>query len=154
MKKWIVLVLALACVLGMVGCDQTKKESIEFPFETQDVLNIEMYRFPGEGGSAEKKTVTNKGDITALYTSFVKLSLTNEEVEETAEAQITSFRFNLSDGTSYDLIYRGYDIKEGTLESKAGDFAYFTVADIGGHWDRLLSTELEATVVDISEMPQ
>ena len=154
MKKMIVLVLTLVCVLGIIGCDQTKKESFEFPFETEDVLSIEMYRFPGTDGSAEKKMITNKGDITALYTSFVKLSLTKEEVEETTEAEITSFRFNLSDGTSYDLIYYGYDIKKGTLKSKAGDFEYFTIADIGGYWDGLLSTELEATIVDISEMPQ
>ncbi len=73
-------------------------------------------------------------------------------MEETAEAEITSFRFNLSDGTSYDLSYYGYDIKKGILKSKAGDFEYFTIANIGADWSSL-NTELEATIVDISELP-
>lgn len=56
---------------------------------------------------------------------------------------MTSFRFNLSDGTSYDLIYACYGVKNGELKSAAGGFKYFTSADIGSYWNNL-NTELEA----------
>ena len=65
---------------------------------------------------------------------------------------MTSFRFNLSDGTSYDLIYACYGAKNGNLKSEAGGFAYFTSADIGSYWNNL-NKELEATPVNESELP-
>ena len=40
---------------------------------------------------------------------------------------MTGFRFNLSDGTSYDLIYACYGVKNGELKSEAGGFKYFTL---------------------------
>ena len=53
---------------------------------------------------------------------FKGLSLKDKTTEETAGADVTSFRFNLSDGTSYDLIYACYGVKNGELKSKAGGF--------------------------------
>ena len=55
--------------------------------------------------SAEKKVIVVEETIKNLYDMFEGLSLELKEVEETAGAEITSFRFNLSDGTSYELIY-------------------------------------------------
>ena len=34
-----------------------------------------------------------------------------DKTNETAGADVTGFRFNLSDGTSYDLIYACYGVK-------------------------------------------
>ena len=61
-------------------------------------------------------------------------------------------RFNLSDGTSYDLIYACYGVKNGELKSAAGGFKYFTSADIGSYWNNL-NTELEAIPINESELP-
>ena len=60
--------------------------------------------------------------------------------------------FNLSDGTSYDLIYACYGVKNGELKSAAGGFKYFTSADIGSYWNNL-NTELEAIPINESELP-
>ena len=46
MKKLIALVLAVVCVLGLVGCNN-KTVNIDLPFEVGDVENIEMYHFVG-----------------------------------------------------------------------------------------------------------
>ena len=110
MKKLIALVLAVVCVLGLVGCN-SKTVNIDLPFEVGDVENIEMYHFVGAPVSAEKKVIVAKETIKSLYDMFEGLSLELKEVEETSGAEITSFRFNLHDGTSYELIYGCYGVK-------------------------------------------
>ena len=121
MKKLIALVLAVVCVLGLVGCNN-KTVNIDLPFEVGDVENIEMYHFVGAPVSAEKKVIVAEETIKNLYDMFEGLSLELKEVEETAGAEITSFRFNLSDGTSYELIYGCYGVKTGNLKSSTDNF--------------------------------
>ena len=104
---------------------------IDFPFEVEDVESVEMYHYDEVPASAEKKVVVAENDIKTLYDKFKGLSLKDKTTEETAGAAVTSFRFNLSDGTSYDLIYACYGVKNGELKSAAGGFKYFTSADIG-----------------------
>jgi len=125
---------------------------IDFPFEVEDVENVEMYHYDGVPASAEKKVVVAENDIKTLYDKFKGLSLKDKTTEETAGADVTSFRFNLSDGTSYDLIYACYGVKNGELKSEAGGFKYFTSADIGSYWNDL-NTELEAIPINESELP-
>ena len=125
---------------------------IDFPFEVEDVESVEMYHYDGVPASAEKKVVVAENDIKTLYDKFKGLSLKDKTTEETAGADVTSFRFNLSDGTSYDLIYACYGVKNGELKSEAGGFKYFTSADIGSYWNNL-NKELEATPVNESELP-
>ena len=125
---------------------------IDFPFEVEDVESVEMYHYDGVPASAEKKVVVAESDIKTLYDMFKGLSLKDKTAEETAGADVTSFRFNLSDGTSYDLIYACYGAKNGNLKSESGGFAYFTSADIGSYWNNL-NNELEATPVNESELP-
>ena len=48
----------------------------------------------------KRKIVVAKTDITDLYHMFENLSLTDKQVEEITGADVTSFRFNLSDGTT------------------------------------------------------
>ena len=125
---------------------------IDFPFEVEDVESVEMYHYDGVPASAEKKVVVAESDIKTLYDKFKGLSLKDKTAEETAGADVTSFRFNLSDGTSYDLIYACYGVKNGELKSESGGFKYFTSADIGSYWNNL-NKELEATPVNESELP-
>lgn len=117
MKKAIALIFLLSLMLGLCGCDE-KTVNINFPFEIGDVENIEMYYYEGTPVSAEKKVVTEESDISALYDMFKGLSLKDKKVGETAGAAVTSFRFNLSDGTRYELIYVCDGVKSGDLISK------------------------------------
>ena len=151
MKKITALIFALILTLGLVGCNG-KTVKIDFPFEVEDVESVEMYHYDGVPASAEKKVVVAGNDIKTLYDKFKGLSLKDKTTEETAGADVTSFRFNLSDGTSYDLIYACYGVKNGELKSAAGGFKYFTSADIGSYWNNL-NTELEAIPINESELP-
>lgn len=110
-----------------------------------------MYHFVGVPVSAEKKVIVAEETIKDLYDLFEHLSLERKAAEETAGAAITSFRFNLSDGTSYELIYACHGVKNGNLESSTGNFKYFTSADIGSYWDNI---DLEAVSVEESELPK
>ena len=121
MKKTIGLISLLILMMGLVGCNE-ETVNIDFPFEVGEVENIEMYHYTGVPVSAEKKVVVAETDITDLYDKFEDLSLIEKQVDETAGGDVTSFRFNLSDGTSYELIYVCDGVKNGKLKSSTGNF--------------------------------
>ena len=146
MKK-IVLVLVAAMVLLFTGCE--KKETISMPFDVDDVNNIEMYR-NAEPYSAEKQVITESEDIADLYSLFSGLEVSDKKTEPVVGETITSFRFNLSDDTSYEIIYCAEAVKSGRLKFPAEKLDYFTSADIGGRWD---SYQYEIVPVSESELP-
>ena len=146
MKK-IVLVLVAAMVLVFTGCE--KKETISMPFDVADVNNIEMYR-NAEPYSAEKQVITESEDIADLYSLFSGLEVSDKKTEPVVGETITSFRFNLSDDTSYEIIYCAEAVKSGRLKFPAEKLDYFTSADIGGRWD---SYQYEIVPVSESELP-
>ena len=152
---WIIIVAVLACIVLAV-CFLTnppaKEVNLEFPFEIEDVENIEMYHYVGTPGQVEKKLIVSEQDIKTLYEKFESIAYKLKKADEVAGGETTSFRFNLSDGTMYELIYRGYGVKNGILKSPTGDFMYFTSADIGWNW-RWLNEDLVAVEVDKSELP-
>ena len=150
MKKTIGLISLLILMMGLVGCNE-ETVNIDFPFEVGEVENIEMYHYTGVPVSAEKKVVIAETDITDLYDKFEDLSLIEKQVDETAGGDVTSFRFNLSDGTSYELIYVCDGVKNGKLKSSTGNFEYFTRSDIGSYWSNI---DLEAVPVEESELPK
>ena len=150
MKKMIGMITLLLLMMGVVGCNG-EKVNIDFPFEVGDVENIEMYHYTGVPVSAEKKVVVAETDITDLYDKFEDLSLMEKQVEETTGGDVTSFRFNLSDGTSYELIYVCNGVKNGKLKSSTGNFEYFTRSDIGSYWSNI---DLEAVSVEENELPK
>ncbi len=149
MKKLIVLLLALVCVPVMAGCN-SKTVNMDLPFEAGNIENIEMYHFIVPV-SAEKKVIVEDETIKTLYDMFEGLPLELKKVEVPAGAEITSFRFNLSDGKCYELIYCCCGVKSGNLKSSTGNFEYFTSADIGSYWSNI---DLEAVAVEESELPQ
>lgn len=153
MKKLIALIISLTFVLVLAGCGQEKTVNIDFPFEIKDVTSIEMYHYVGAPVSAEKKTVVAEDDIKNLYDKLERISLENKEIKETTEAAVISFRFNLSDGTNYDLTYYGYGVKNGSLKSATGGFEYLTSADILACWNDL-NEELEAVPAEEREVPK
>ena len=159
MKK-IVLVLVAAMVLVFTGCE--KKETISMPFDVADVNNIEMYR-NAEPYSAEKQVITESEDIADLYSLFSGLEVSDKKTEPVVGETITSFRFNLSDDTSYEIIYCAEAVKSGRLKFPAEKLDYFTSADIGGRCDTgkestisgrcgVMDGEITSTV-DGSEIP-
>ena len=150
MKKMIGMIALLLLMMGVVGCNR-ETVNINFPFEVGQVENIEMYHYTGVPVSAEKKVVVAETDITDLYDKFEDLSLMEKQVEETTGGDVTSFRFNLSDGTSYELIYVCNGVKNGKLKSSTGNFEYFTSSDIGSYWSNM---DLESVPVKESELPK
>ena len=150
MKKTIGMTALLFLMMGLIGCNG-ETANIDFPFEVGDVENIEMYHYAGAPVSAEKKIVVAKTDITDLYHMFENLSLTDKQVEENTGADVTSFRFNLSDGTNYELVYVCNGVKNGKLKSSTGNFEYFTSSDIGSYWSNM---DLESVPVKESELPK
>ena len=152
MKKMIAVVLCLMLIFSLVGCNG-QTVNIDFPFEVKDVENIEMYHFEGVPALAKMKVVITESDIKTLYDLLKDLQLKDKQTEETTGADVTSFRFNLSDGTSYELIYVCNGVKNGKLKSETGGFEYFTNVDIGSYWDGL-NDELEAIPVNESELPR
>ena len=150
MKKMIGMITLLLLMMGVVGCNG-EKVNIDFPFEVGDVENIEMYHYAGAPVSAEKKIVVAKTDITDLYHMFENLSLTDKQVEEITGTDVTSFRFNLSNGTNYELVYVCNGVKNGKLKSSTGNFEYFTSSDIGSYWSNM---DLESVPVKESELPK
>ena len=150
MKKAIALLSLLVFMLALAGCNE-KTVHIDFPFEVGEVETIELYSYTGAPVSAEKKVTDSEETIKDLYDMFEGLTLKRKEAEETTEATITSFRFNLSDGTTYELIYSCYGVKTGNLKSSTGNFEYFTSADIGSYWNNI---DLEAVTIEESELPK
>ena len=152
---WIIIAAVVACVVVAV-CFLTnppaKEVNLEFPFEIEDVENIEMYHYVGTPGQVEKKVIESEQDIKTLYNKFESITYKLKKADDVAGVETTSFRFNLSDGTIYELIYCGYGVKNGILKSPTVGFEYFTSADIGWNWS-WLNKGLEAVVVDKSELP-
>ena len=150
MKKATNLISFLILMMVLVGCSK-ETVHIDFPFEVGEVENIEMYHYTGVPVSAEKKVVVAETDITDLYDKFEDLPLMEKQVEETTGGDVTSFRFNLSDGTCYELIYVCNGVKDGKLKSSTGNFEYFTRSDICSYWSNI---DLEAVSVEENELPK
>ena len=112
-----------------------------------------MYHFEGVPITAEKKIVTEKDDIKALYERLEGLPLKDKTIDDSGSGgDVTSFRFQLSDGTDYELLYVCNGVKNGYLASQTGGFRYFTRADIGACWNDL-NQELVAEHAVQNELP-
>ena len=129
MKKQFTFVLTMVLCLVLGGCSQ--EESLSLPFEDADVERVEMFYFiaPTE---AEKKVLTEQEDIQNLYQFLNGLTLQDKETEPMAGVAATSFRFHLSDGTAYEVIYSAIAVKSGRIWATGMDQDYFTSADVGG----------------------
>ena len=137
MKKRFALVLVLALALCFAGCGPAKTVTLDFPFEPSEISSLEISRNTAAGAPEEMegRSLDDPESIRTLYEKFENLQLEEKELEPSEGAMVTSFLFQLADGSSYDLEYSGYGVKKGMLVSEAGGFAYFTKADIGGFWN-------------------
>ena len=149
MKKQFAFVLSIALCLILGGCSQ--EVSLSFPFEAADVGGVEMFYFiaPTE---AEKKVLTEQEDIQNLYQFLSDLTLWDKETEPMAGGCVTSFRFHLSDGTAYEVIYSSIAVKSGRIWATGMEQDYFTSADVGGiynayHYEAEESSQEELPVL-------
>lgn len=147
MKRIAMLILIILFCVSSIGCE--KKTTIVIPFDTASVNNIEMYRYVTPD-SAEKKVITEKDDITELYTMFSELQVSRKKVEPITGEKVIRFRFNLLDDTSYEIIYCAEGVKSGILKIPMEQLDYFTSADIGGYWK---NCPYEVVAVNGSELP-
>lgn len=148
MKKIIVVSLAILIGLALSACGKTM--NIEFPFGLSDIESIVTYHY-NVPADAEKKTLTEPEDIEEVVNVLSRIALEGKKVEEHAAGTVTSFRFNLTDGTSYDVIYVSEAVKSGTLIFSGDDTKWFTSADIGGLWD---IGDSDAVKADVNELPR
>lgn len=141
-----ILLTALICIC-LTGCG--KSTAVTLPFEKSDVASIEMYRFVVPA-SAEKKEITETEEIANVYSTFSNLKIIDKETESLTGSTVTSFRFRLSDGTNYEIIYTSEAVKSGRVQLGEESKDYFTSADIGSLWE---NCQQESVKADESELP-
>lgn len=146
-KKVIVATLTVMLCLSLSACNQTEK--IDLPFKLSVVENVEMFHFI-DPMDAEKKVITEQEDIEDIYTLLESISLEDKETEPVAGGSATSFRFNLSDDTSYEITYSEIAVKSGRIIMSDNEKDYFTSADIEAIWNNSDYTVEKATE---SELP-
>lgn len=146
-KRVTVAILTVMLCLPLAACNQTEK--IDLPFELSEIENIEMFHFIDPMG-AEKKVITEQEDIEDIYTLFESISLKDKKTEPVAGGSVTSFRFNLSNGTDYGITYSEIAVKSGRIVMSDNEKDYFTSADIESIWNNSDYTAEEATE---SELP-
>ena len=147
MKKMFMLLMVIMLCFALTACSE--KVSIDFPFELSSIENVEMFRFTNPA-DAEKKVITKSEDIEEIYQTFESVSLKDKTTEPTAGGSVTSFRFNLSDGTSYEVIYSAVAVKSGRIITTGMEQDFFTSADIGANWE---SYDYEVIAASEDELP-
>ena len=150
MKKQFTFVLTMVLCLVLGGCSQ--EESLSLPFEDADVERVEMFSFidPTE---AEKKVLTQQEDIQNLYQFLNGLTLQDKETEPMAGGSVTSFRFHLSDGTAYEIIYSSIAVKSGRIWATDMEQDYFTSADVGGIYNAYHNEAAAAAEEELPVLP-
>ena len=144
MKKLIPLILCLFLLL--CGCESyTSEQGIDFPFSLEDIVRAEMF----DHTALEKKITEDPSELQSLYATFHFLEMRSGPIDHSEDAHIYSFRFHLTDGSTYLLIYEKNTTKGGILTGQ--DLApKFTAADIAGMWDTLKG---DATPIDPVDQP-
>lgn len=90
-----------------------------------------MYRFTVPA-DAEKKVLTQEADIRAVYELFDGLAVSDRKTRAEAGETVTGFRFYLTDGAEYELIYCAQGVKRGRLVIPRRAGGVFHVRGCGG----------------------
>jgi hypothetical protein len=131
MKKVSFCLCIFIVFLAVTGCSSTT--NIDLPFSASDVESMELYRYSVPADS-QMQIITKPSDIESIINTLTSIKVKEGSYEPTAGTDTTSFRFNLSDGTDFEIIYVGYGVKKGEIMSSY-IFNYVTEADVGGLWD-------------------
>lgn len=131
MKKLVVMILSAVLLVVCTSC--SKAQTIELPFSATDVDNIELYHY-NVPTSAQQKILTSNDDVTAIMEMLTKIDVTKNTLEPVAGSDVTSLRFNLADGTDFEIIYVSHGVKKGEIKSSYV-FDYQTSSDVGSIWN-------------------
>ena len=154
MRKLSAVIFAVVLCASLVGC--ARAENIELPFELSEAENAGMFH-PIEPMDAEKKVITEQEDIKDICKLLESISLEDKGTgpvagampEESDKAQqqcavgldfnaggsAASFRFNLSDGTAYEIVYSPLAVKSGRIMLSNHKKDYFTSAGMEAIWN-------------------
>lgn len=132
MKKLTIIIFTFVLCIVSVSCSQTKYISV--PFKLSDVKTVELFHF-NVPVDAEKKVITKQEDIADIYKSLGSIPLKKDKITKTATGgSVTSLRFNLSNGTSYEIIYsKSPGLAQRIYFSDSSKY-YSTSADIEEIW--------------------
>ena len=98
MKKAAGFIVLLIFMTGLIGCSG-KTVKLDLPFTADDVESAVMYHFEGVPITAEKKIVTDKDDIKALYERLKGLPLKDKTIDDSGSGGDDQFSVSqLSDG--------------------------------------------------------
>lgn len=147
MKKLTALVFSLILCILLIGCSKTV--SLQLPFEASEIASVEIFHFI-DPTDAEKKVITRQDDINDVFSVFQGLSLKEQKAEPAAGAACTGFRFFLSDGTTYEILYWSVAVKSGRICTSETEQSLFTSADIEANWNQY---DYEAVPAAESELP-
>lgn len=127
-------VVALSMILMMcilTGCQS--REKIQLGFTASDVSNIELYHF-NVPAQAEMKLVTDSNDIDKIIQTLQDINVKRNSNSVSKVGSTTlSFRFNLYDGTKFEIIFTSFGVKDGTIRSSYV-FDYLTTSDVDAIW--------------------
>jgi len=149
MKKtgvYLVLLLLLVALL-LTGCAKTA--NIVLDFSASDVKSVDLFYYEGAPVNAQKKTVTQADDIEAIIKTLTTIEVKEDTLEPVAGSNVLSFRFNLSGGSAFEIIYVNYGVKQSRIMSSYV-FDYTTRADVGGLWR---NSEYDAVSISDNELP-
>lgn len=138
-------VVALSMILMMcilTGCQS--REKIQLDFTASDVSNIELYHF-NVPAQAEMKLVTDSNDIDKIIRTLKDINVKkNSNSSAKAGSTTLSFRFNLYDGTKFEIIFTSFGVKDGMIRSSYA-FDYLTTSDVDAIWGQY-DYELEQAI--------
>lgn len=129
-QKALLLLTILAA--GAIFSCCTPSHRLKLPFSSSEVTSLEMYRYivPTK---TERKTVTEKEELSEIYESISGLRVKEENLEATAGSTTLYFRFHLKNESTFDLIYVSLAVKKAILHSP-GFFEYSISSDLESIW--------------------
>lgn len=148
MRKLALTLLTVVLCVSLTGCGM--RFTLDLPFKAADITNVEMYHY-SDPYNAEKRNIVDKEDIRELYNYFSELYVRVEETKLVTGGEIISFRFNLSDGTEYEIVYYAQAVKSGSLWIPSEELNYFTSADLCALWTSY--DQYQAISVSQNELP-
>ena len=117
MKKLIALVLALVCVLGLVGCSTNKVDKEKPVFETENIARITFYTLPS-GGKGFEVPSEYMAEITTWLGSFTIDEKANKTLAPGSNS--VSVEIEYADGTV---------VKNGLSTTKVDGVTYYMKHD-------------------------
>ena len=147
MKKLFCYSLLLLPLIAL-ACTACAQPRLVLPFAAAEVVQVEVYRFTVPT-QAEQKMVTGESDIAHIVDTLTASPVRQNRLAEVAGSTVTSFRFHLTDGQFFTVLYADHGDGAGTLRSSYA-FDYQTTADIGRLW---AECDYDAVPVDEAFLP-